>query len=254
VASIEDIVAGLRAGLDLLATARQHLTEGGAASRRAAARQVAVLAGSTGPEAAKLARLNAAIQENVGETNELADRCATAVNTMIDRLRGDDGQPSPGPISSDRAGTTLPDTQQRAIEAAHRKLGKEFPGARTEGVWVRPDGTTERLSSGKASDWHGPAVAALTEIEDYRLSGALGTHVEAQFVTRMRQQGLTNAVLALDRAPCGSAGGAPATKYSCHRKLPKIIRSLLPPGSTLTVVAPTGAAWEYSETGRRRVG
>lgn len=136
------------------------------------------------------------------------------------------------------------------IRAVHESVGPGVSGARTEGAWVRQDGTTEMLCSGKRTAWYPATEAALTQIGGSEMAGALGRHIEMQFVVRMSVLGMDRAILALDRPPCGTA--PPVLKWQCHRRLPAVIRALCP-DATLTVVSPDGERWEYSEKGRRPV-
>lgn len=151
--------------------------------------------------------------------------------------------------------TEMPDSPElqlvaETIRAVHESVGPGVGGARTEGAWVRSDGTTEMLCSGNRTAWFPATEAALTGIGGREMAGVLARHNEMQFVVRMSTLGIDRAILALDRPPCGS--GPPVLKWQCHRRLPAVIRALCP-GATLTVVSPDGQRWEYSEKGRRPV-
>jgi len=109
----------------------------------------------------------------------------------------------------------------------------------------------EAVTSGSKTDWYVSTADALTEIGGRGLGLSLASHVEMQFVVRMRDQGLVRENIALDRAPCGT--DPPVLLNQCHRRLPKVIAALLPMGAALIVVSPDGQKWEYSADGRRRL-
>lgn len=119
-------------------------------------------------------------------------------------------------------------------------------GTPTRGVWVRPDGNTEEIHSGTGTAWYEPAERELRQLGGPagRALARLATHVEVQFLFRMRKLGITEATLVLDREPCGTPPRRPAP-FTCDAQLGNLIRVLLPAGARLTVIDPGGVAWSY---------
>lgn len=117
------------------------------------------------------------------------------------------------------------------IQSVHESIGPAVGGARTEGAWIHPDGTTEMLASGNRTPWFAETEAQLARLGGREMAGALARHIEMQFVVRMSMMGMDHAILALDRPPCGSR--PPVAKWQCHRRLPAVIRALRP-DATLT--------------------
>ncbi|HEV3358217.1 MAG TPA: DddA-like double-stranded DNA deaminase toxin [Pseudonocardiaceae bacterium] len=136
------------------------------------------------------------------------------------------------------------------IQFVHERIGPAVGGARTEGAWIRVDGTVEMLASGSRTPWFAETEMKLIRLGGREMAGALARHIEIQFVVRMSAMGIDHAILALDGPPCGSR--PPVSKWQCHRRLPAVIRALCP-DATLTVVSPDGQRWEYSEKGRQLV-
>lgn len=119
--------------------------------------------------------------------------------------------------------------------SAAKGLANEVPayaGGKTAGTLVGPGGAENALISG----WHPPA--ALMPKGTPGMNIVTKSHVEAHAAAIMRNEGLANATLWINRAPCGGATG-------CRNLLPRMV----PSGSTLTInVVPNGSARSIVET------
>lgn len=107
-----------------------------------------------------------------------------------------------------------------------------YTGGRTYGTLVRADGTEERLVSG----WHPPASAMPKGTPGMNI--VTKSHVEAHAAAIMRNEGLSNATLWINRAPCPGDSG-------CQAMLPRMV----PTGSTLRInVVPDGSTGELTQS------
>jgi hypothetical protein len=102
-------------------------------------------------------------------------------------------------------------------------------GRKTEGWFVRPDGTEQYLRSG----YEGPAASTRLPGMD----GYIRTHVEAHSAALMRKEGLMRATLYINRIPCEYPNG----HGGCNVKLPE----MLPPDAELKVIGPGGVTKTY---------
>ncbi|WP_171906854.1 DUF6531 domain-containing protein [Jiangella alba] len=107
-----------------------------------------------------------------------------------------------------------------------------YAGSRTAGTLVTPDGAEFPLISG----WHPPAASMPQGTPGMNI--VTKSHVEAHAAAIMRNQGLSEATLWINRAPCGGKPG-------CAAMLPRMV----PSGSTLTInVVPNGSAGSIADT------
>lgn len=132
------------------------------------------------------------------------------------------------------------------IRRARQRLGRTPPGAQTSGIWIRDDGTTEELRSGKDTPWYaetfrqlrrigGPAGRALTR---------LATHIEVQMILgRPHKDESPEITLVLSRPPCGTPP-APNEPFTCNSQLANLIRATRR-DITLTVIDADGRVWTY---------
>jgi hypothetical protein len=104
-------------------------------------------------------------------------------------------------------------------------------GTKTTGILVLEDG---RVLPPQDSGVAGPAQ----DIPKPRpgMNGNLVTHVEAHSVGAMRQAGVTEATLYINREPCIYPGPRPGEDWGCGLALPYMLR----PGEKLTVYGPNG--------------
>ncbi len=107
-----------------------------------------------------------------------------------------------------------------------------FTGGRTSGVLVRPDGSQVPLVSGRSG---GPALSLPKPRPG--VNGNIVTHVEAHAAAVMRNEGLGDATLYINRVPCGGRNG-------CMVNLSRMV----PSGSTLNIyVMPQGGAGPFED-------
>ncbi|WP_086822685.1 DddA-like double-stranded DNA deaminase toxin [Allokutzneria sp. NRRL B-24872] len=135
-----------------------------------------------------------------------------------------------------------------AAERAHRleQTRQAMPPpvlkARASGAWVRPDGTVESLTSGKATPWFAP-TQEWAQANGYafpRGTWWLSVHIEMQFAIRMRAAGLTEETILVDRRPCEPA--LPG-QDSCDT----LLGDFLPEGARLTVIDRDGNRYTYAK-------
>lgn len=106
-----------------------------------------------------------------------------------------------------------------------------YGGGETSGVLVRSDGSATDLTSGLK----GPS--ALLPKPRPGMNGNIVGHVESHAAALMRQEGLDEAALWINRAPCGGPNGCAAN-----------LSRMVPQGSTLNVfVMPGGSAAEFED-------
>jgi hypothetical protein len=197
------------------------------------------MAGSGRPEVADIASLDVHIQSQLRAADELAARCESLVNAIIDRLVGGSGS---APIAQSAVRDSRTSLPRDLLRRELRRIGRTGYGAETRGTWINDDGSVESITSGRATPWYRRTRAVLTGLG--RRHTALDTHCEAQAVVRMQQEGRRHATIVLSRRPCGT-DDVPPRPYTCDSRLGEIIRRLLPPGSTLTVVDPDEGIWTY---------
>jgi hypothetical protein len=97
-----------------------------------------------------------------------------------------------------------------------------YVGGKTSGVFRTPAGDTPLISGYK-----GPSASMPRGTPG--MNGRIKSHVEAHAAAVMREQGLKDATLYINRAPCAGATG-------CGAMLPR----MLPEGGRLRVVGPNG--------------
>lgn len=99
-----------------------------------------------------------------------------------------------------------------------------YEGGKTTGVLTRPDGTEVALLSGYDGPTRGTSGIP-------GLHSRIKSHVEAHAAVIMRREGLTQAILSINRIPCPTQD---PRSPGCFDMLPRI----LPGGATLRVVGP----------------
>lgn len=107
----------------------------------------------------------------------------------------------------------------------------QYSGGKVEGVLVRADGVETPLISG----YNGPSrgVRGIP-----RMNGNIKSHVEAHAAVIMRREGLSEATLWINKAPCVTND---PRSLGCHAALPY----MLPEGSKLRVIGPDGFDHTY---------
>ena len=130
-----------------------------------------------------------------------------------------------GPIVNASDGTDSPTTEDVVPDLP------AYAGGKTSGVLVRPDGTEVPLESG----YNGPAL----DLPKPRpgMNGNIVSHVEAHASAIMRNDGLNEAFLYINRMPCPGVNG-------CLQNLSRMV----PSGSTLNIyVMPQGSGGDLKD-------
>lgn len=134
----------------------------------------------------------------------------------------------------------------KAADAHARDMARRLPvrverrGHRdkTRGLWRDPNGDEQQLISG-ADSYRDLAdrLAVEKKLGDPPHTLAVTSHVEVKFALLMRERGLTNETIAVNKRPCvGDLG--------CDTLLGRF----LPPGGSLTVHGPAGFKRTYRST------
>jgi hypothetical protein len=162
-----------------------------------------------------------------------------ALLAIADRLTTEAEGIAPLGAGGSGAAASRQDTADH-VTRARRALPRPVPGAQAEGRWLGPGGDTTVIRSGRGDVWHDRAVefAGATQDPAQRRARTLGTHMEVKMAMRMRDQGLTQETIVVDRPVCGRLTGG---RFTCHRQLPWF----LPAGTTLTVVERDGTVSHY---------
>jgi hypothetical protein len=165
---------------------------------------------------------------------------------MVSRDRT--GKPSGGPSErTPRAGghqihspTASPDAQRRLRGEellASLPVQRVIPNHRqkTEGAWQDENGVVHKLISGRHEDFE----AALSHAKRLGLipeHGTLATaaDVELKFAMKMRREGITQAVIAVNKRPCPG-------RLGCNQ----LLKRFLPPGAELIVRGPDNFEQTY---------
>jgi hypothetical protein len=230
-ASIEDVVAGLRGVLAQLDVARRRLAD--AAWPSAADGYTAVLSGATHQTAADVVSLAVRASELSREADELIARCESAVTAIINRLTGTPAQISVG----------LPTPGIGEVP-----LARGLPGAKAEGRWRNGRGEDVVLRSGRGDQWWAEAERFARDrgllAAESRASLDLSKHIEIKLAMRMRdprERCRRHELVRIDREVCGTQVHQAGWLLTCDKMLP----TYLSPGATLTVVEPDGTRRTY---------
>nr|WP_273482964.1 DddA-like double-stranded DNA deaminase toxin [Kribbella italica] len=114
---------------------------------------------------------------------------------------------------------------------------RDQPGHRekTNGAWRDPNGYVQRMISGVDRYREiGDRFAKQRQLGDPPHSLAVTSHVEIKFAMFMRERGLTDEAIVINKATCDG-------RWSCE----KMLKDFLPPGSRLVVHGPDGIGRSY---------
>jgi nucleic acid/nucleotide deaminase of polymorphic system toxin len=237
VASISELITALDAVLDNVREAEAAIDRSSAAWSQAAAGYAATLAGST-DAADDLAHYDMASRRIYGELSVTVTAAITSIESYRSRLTG-----SPPPASPQPAAATV----ASRVANARRELGRGIDRSRTHGRWLRGDGSTVVLASGKGSEWYGAATSFARErgwVPPNLPPNAtidIAKHVEVQFAMRMRAECLTHETIVIDRPVCGRGPVDATWPLTCD----KVLAECLPAGASITVVDCNGLALTY---------
>jgi hypothetical protein len=249
--NVGDVVVELRQALALVDNALNHLRSA----------QDDTESGARAWQSATCGSMSSDVVATAGQWQQVADQLSEIVRGLVilcERIRtyvaglGGASEPVAAPYRSTFDKAQGGDEREvDPVETIRRRVGTTPIGTETKGVWIRADGTTEDLRSGTGTEWYGETRQFLLKLGGRRGRelARLATHIEAQFVRRMAEQGMTECTLVLSRSPCATPP-ADAEPFTCDSQLGNMIRALLLPGATLTVVDPQGKTWTYPEARR----
>ncbi|GAA3843492.1 hypothetical protein GCM10022243_07490 [Saccharothrix violaceirubra] len=225
--SLSDVAHTLRTAADTLPIAL--LADAADAAEAAATLLAHTTVGTSDPEIIATTDTFAEAYRRCTELLQTAQALHTHINTLADHL--------------------APDTTPSAprIEKTSQALPRRPRGTEAQGRWVRADGDTVVLRSGKRDEWHDRAldfIRATTGTVKHPVS-RLATHVEVKLAMRMRHERLTDETMVIDREVCGRRPEDRDDDYTCDRYL----KYFLPRGTRLTVVERTGTRVVYEGEG-----
>jgi hypothetical protein len=244
VASIDELVTGLRAILRQVETSRARLHDAAANWDAASATYSATLRGSHSLAAADLTRIDAVARRRGREAMQTVDQSAVRIETLIRRYQG-------GTTSADRPESTPrqePTSQPRRSPNVRHQDGSEYPPEADWAVATLPTRvgiagqrtTTGRVKigdrvipgefrSGEWDSWVDRAWARFKEVGKADRAGAfLKFHVESRVIAMMIETGQRQAEVVINNVVCGYQSKPPG----CHQR----IEDLLPPDWELRVL------------------
>jgi hypothetical protein len=234
-ASVADVIAGLRAVLTQIGTARRLLA--GAAWDKAADTYRTTMAGSTRPEATELAQLDALAKRQLTEADQLAARAETAITAIITRLGGTASEPA---TARHRDDSRYPTAAAWAVPDLPRRVREGVPNERTIGRVLVGGRDLHTMTSGRDGTWTPEIRNRLAKL-GIRTMLRLENHVEMKVAQLMIQLGERAGEVVINHAPCGSQR---PMRSGCHQ----VLARYLPQGYTLTVHGTTQAGLPFSHT------
>lgn len=128
------------------------------------------------------------------------------------------------------------------MDKLRKSLTQGTRGTTTLGKWVDQKGVVHDLSSGKDDEWFDKVrQVSATFPPNQRAAVRLARHLEVKFAVRMREQGLREETIVIDRPVCGLGPTDSTLPFTCDKLLPRF----LPPGAQLTVVEHDGTRRTY---------
>jgi nucleic acid/nucleotide deaminase of polymorphic system toxin len=240
-ASVRALADHVQRALSFIATARNALAEAHAQISDATHVWAAVTSGTVDPEAAQLpARAEA---EGAG----LAQHFATLkqAEQMLRAYLGTLGVGEPVPNSPTPALPQHPTKSERdaRVEQARQRVGRATTaGGEAWGEWVRADGWSIRITSGAGDEHHDAVVRFARDSKLPPAVARLARHGEVKVAVAMREHGLRDETVVIDRQVCGTRPFDRTQPYTCDKYLSRF----LPPGARLRVVQADGTVATYT--------
>ncbi|GAA3843475.1 hypothetical protein GCM10022243_07470 [Saccharothrix violaceirubra] len=208
-ASLSDVAHTLRTAADTLPVALlAHTTTG-----------------TSDPEVIATTDTFAEAYRRCTELLQTAQALHTHINTLADHL---------APLPSKPPG--------RDVDRIRQEIPAGVRGARAQGRWLGPGTDSTVLRSGSADEWHRPAFEFLAAAFGRRAPELeLAKHMEIKLAVRMRTEGRRRETLVIDRMVCGREPHNRRFQATCD----KILKYVLPPGATLTVIEHDGTPVTY---------
>ncbi|MGW4395129.1 DddA-like double-stranded DNA deaminase toxin [Amycolatopsis nivea] len=235
-ASVEELAAHVRDCLASIATARTALVAGHGLVGEATVLWGRSVEGTSDPEAARLPTLAGSVTTGIGQCHAAATRAEQLLTGYLGALGADEPTGKPRP--------DLPTRAERVAQARARVGRAAVAGGQAQGEWVRSDGTSVPVASGRNDPLYDAAVRFVADSDAPRPATRLATHVEVKVAMAMREQGLRDETVVIDRQVCGTREFDREAPFTCHKYLTRF----LPPGARLRVEQPDGTVSEYTGT------
>ncbi|WP_158684574.1 DddA-like double-stranded DNA deaminase toxin [Amycolatopsis orientalis] len=192
--------------------------------------------GTHDPAAAQLPALAETLTTGVGECHAATGRAEQLLTGYLGTLGVAEptGKPPPDP----------PARAERVAQARARVGRAEVAGGQAQGEWVRSDGSSVPVASGRGDDGYESAARFVAEGHAPRPAARLATHIEVKIAMAMREQGLRDETVVIDRQVCGTREFDREAPFTCDKYLARF----LPPGARLRVEQPDGTVSEYTGT------
>ncbi|WP_328610382.1 hypothetical protein OG943_15020 [Amycolatopsis sp. NBC_00345] len=235
-ASVEELADRVRHGLALIATAQTALAAAHGLIGGAGPIWGQSVEGTNDPDAGQLAALAESVATGVGRCHAATTHAEQLLAGYLGTLGVDKptGKPAPDP----------PTRAERVAQARARVGRAEVAGGQAQGEWVRSDGTSVAVASGRGDPQYEAAARFVAESNAPRPATRLATHVEVKIAMAMREQGLRDETVVIDRQVCGTREFDREAPFTCDKYLSRF----LPPGARLRVVQPDGTVSEYTGT------
>jgi SCP1.201-like deaminase len=205
-ASVADVIAGLKAVLTQVGTARRLLA--GVGWDKAAETYRATMTGSTAPEATELAQLDNLAQRQLAEADQLAARTETSIAAIITRLGGTASEPA---TARHRDDSRYPAAAAWAVPDLPRRVREGDPNERTIGRMLVGGRDLHTMTSGRDGTWTPEIRSRLAKL-GIRTTLRLENHVEMKVAQMMIQLGERDGQVVINHAPCGPCE-AVATRF-----------------------------------------
>ncbi|WP_167344564.1 DddA-like double-stranded DNA deaminase toxin [Amycolatopsis thermoflava] len=236
---VQELALGLRRVLALITAAREVLARAHELVGEATQVWKAALDGTADPELAQLPSQGEAATSAITERIATLRQAEHVLRTYLGSLGVGEDSPAPPAVQPHRRSPEL----GVRVEQARQRVGRATAaGSEARGEWARSDGWSVRVTSG-LSDEHHDAVVRFARSS--RLPPAvtrLARHVEVKVAVAMREQGLRDETVVIDRQICGTRPFDQAQPFTCDKYLARF----LPPGARLRVVQADGTVATYT--------
>jgi hypothetical protein len=248
VASVEQLAAHIRRGLALVATARTALAHVHGLVGEVTASWAQTVESTNDRDAAQLPVLAGTVAAGIGECHAATTQAEQLLTAYLGTLGVDEpaGVPKGSPATtSTPAPEPMPSPRADRIERARQRVGESrMSGSQARGEWVRSDGWSVRLTSGRDDEHHRAALRFIRDNNLPRPASQLARHVEVKVAVSMWERGSRDETVVMDRQVCGTREFDRDDPFTCDKYLARF----LPPGARLRVVQPDGTVSEYIGT------
>lgn len=233
-ASVEELATHVRRGLALIATARTALAAGRGLIGEAAPLWGWSVEGTHDRDAAQLPGLAGSVTSDIGQWHAAVTQAEQLLTGYLGTLGVDEPTGKP---------PTDPPIRAERVAQARTRVGRaEAAGGQAQGEWVRSDGSSVPVASGRGDELYEAAARFVADGNAPRPATRLATHVEVKIAMAMREQGLRDETVVIDRQVCGTREFDREAPFTCD----KYLATFLPPGARLRVEQPDGTVSEYT--------